>query len=504
MNTFLDELIKQRTKLIEGLNANEGDINLDIFEDFYPDQAHFVFELLQNAEDAGATEVTLTLLKGGCRFEHNGTRYFTENDVRAITGIHSSTKSKSQDQIGKFGIGFKSVFVYTQTPEVYSGDFSFRISELILPNPVEQDPLLGTKTRFWFPFNNPDKSPQDAFAEIDAALKSLAETTLLFLSNIESISWNIEGKATGDIVRVQHSANHFEVLRQDETQTTSAHFLRFDRPAAGLGKQKVAVAFALDFIQVISTFDLNKSLAEQLRVVPAQPGQVAVFFPAEKETSGLRFHLHAPFVPELSRASIKETSVNEPLFKQLADLTAVSLHQIRDLGLLSVEFLAVLPNSQDQIPSRYLGIRESIVKAMNEESLTPTYTKSHAPAKHLLQARASLKELLSKDDLEFLIEYDEEPPEWAASATQKNSNADRFLTGLAIRGWDTNNFTRLLERDACERSRYDPSSFRTFRGADPNFANWLSNKPVEWIQHCYAFLYTELNSSAVLQKQNTS
>ena len=60
---------------------------------------------------------------------------------------------------------------------------------------------------------------------------------------------------------------------------------------------------------------------------------MAVFFPAEKETSGLRFHLHAPFVPELSRASIKETPANLPLFEQLATLAGASLHQIRDLGL---------------------------------------------------------------------------------------------------------------------------------------------------------------------------
>ena len=94
-----------------------------------------------------------------------------------------------------------------------------------------------------------------------------------------------------------------------------------------------------------------KPLAKQLKITPAMPGRVAVFFPAEKETSGLRFHLHAPFVPELSRASIKETPANQPLFQQLATLTATSLHQIRDLGLLTAEFLAVLPNPQDPIPA---------------------------------------------------------------------------------------------------------------------------------------------------------
>ena len=97
MSPFLQKLVEQRKKFLDGLDANEGDINLDIFEDFYPDQAHFVFELLQNAEDAGATEAVFILRDDACWFEHNGTRAFTEADVKAITGIHNSTKSKTQD-----------------------------------------------------------------------------------------------------------------------------------------------------------------------------------------------------------------------------------------------------------------------------------------------------------------------------------------------------------------------------------------------------------------------
>ena len=67
MSDFLHQLMEQRRKFLDGLDANQGDINLDIFEDFYPDQAHFVFELLQNAEDAEASEAVFTLtLLGAC------------------------------------------------------------------------------------------------------------------------------------------------------------------------------------------------------------------------------------------------------------------------------------------------------------------------------------------------------------------------------------------------------------------------------------------------------
>src|ERR1700751_3855989 len=102
--TFLDDLIEKRRKLIDALDANKGEVNLDIFEDFYPDRAHFVFELLQNAEDAGATEVTFALTSAGLTCEHDG-RPFTLGDVKSITGLHDSTKADAEDKIGKFGVG---------------------------------------------------------------------------------------------------------------------------------------------------------------------------------------------------------------------------------------------------------------------------------------------------------------------------------------------------------------------------------------------------------------
>ncbi len=476
MSTFLERLATQRLKFLEGLDANEGDINLDIFEDFYPDQAHFVFELLQNAEDAGATKATFSLLRDGCRFEHNGIREFTEADVRAITGIHNSTKDKAPDQIGKFGVGFKSVFVYTLCPTIHSGDFAFRISRLVLPEPVESDTEARGKTSFWLPFNNPKKTPEAAQAEVESGLRELAETTLLFLTHLESIRWEIGQDSSGDVIRIKHSDHHFEVLKQSAGETTtSSHFLKFDQPVEGLEKQRVAVAFSLDFMPGVQQLDPKKKLSRQMRIIPAVPGQVAVFFPAEKETSGLRFHLHAPFVPELSRASIKETPANQPLFQQLASLTAGSLHQIRDLGLLSADFLAVLPNPKDALPDRYTGIRSSVVEEMNSQPLTPTHSKSHAPARHLLQAEASLKELLTEEDLECLVDYDEESPKWAISAAQKNSDADRFLSGLAITKWDIKEFVELLSEQTSEGSRYISAPPHFVQGPDEDFMNWLAH-----------------------------
>jgi hypothetical protein len=500
-SSFLRELIEKRRKLIDALDANKGEVNLDIFEDFYPDRAHFVYELLQNAEDAGATQVTFTLKQDRLLCEHDGSRAFTEADVTAITGIHNSTKDKALDSIGKFGVGFKSVFVYTQSPTVRSGEFSFRIVDMILPEPIAPDPSIGNRTRFEFPFDNLKKPPGEAHAEIAAGLSDLDETTLLFLSSLQTIKWEIDGGVSGEVLRHVHSESHFEILKQSGGETTaSSHFLKFDQSVSGLSTHRVAVAFPMVFLAGVRVFDPSKPLAEQMKVVPASQGRVAVFFTAAKETSGLLFHLHGPFIPELSRASIKETQANEPLFEELAELCGKSLHKIKDLGLLTPDFLAILPNPEDQMPPRYQPIRSAIIEEMKSGPLTPTHNRSHAAANRLIQAKASLKTLLSEEDIEFLVDYDDEPPLWAIGATQRNSRIDNFLDGLELQEWGIDEFVEMLEEKttAVGRSIRVPPYYVT--GPDKAFMQWLEQKSPEWLQQFYALLHDESVQPGFLYK----
>jgi hypothetical protein len=489
--SFLDDVRADREPLASVLKKHRG--IRKIVEDLYPDRAHFIYELLQNAEDKGATKASFALTKSAVRFEHDG-QPFSESDIWGITDIGEGTKLGEEDKIGRFGVGFKAVFAYCEAPKIWSPTFSFTITDLVLPSALSPKPGLENRTSFEFQFNNPKKNPDDAFSEVLAGLSELAETTLLFLTHLKSISWHVDDAHRGQVLRVQHSENHFEVQTNTGGKTTtSSHFLKFDQSVEGLERQRIAVAFALDALADLQQFDPNKPLAKQMKIIPANPGLVAVFFPAEKEVSGLRFHVHAPFVPELSRASIKETQANQPLFHQLATLTAASLHHIRDMGLLTTDVLSVLPNPQDQIPERYKAIRAAIIAEMNNQSLTPTHTKSHAPANRLLQAKASLKDLLSSEDIEFLVGNRDEPPQWATGATQKNTNADRFLSALAITQWDIDEFVEYLSDSASERARYISSPPRYLTGPDQKFMSWLSGKSVDWHQRLYSLLYAELS-----------
>jgi hypothetical protein len=492
MNDFFRRLQADREIDIQFWKKHP-ELRKQLVDDAYPDEAHFVYELLQNAEDADASTVEFELFDSHLMLTHDGTRLFSERDVEAITDVSKTGKSDGRETIGRFGIGFKSVFKYTESPQIFSGEFSFEIVDFVFPKPIAPRADQRGKTIFIFPFNSSKKAASEAYAEIRTGLDQLAETTLLFLNNLKCISWKA-GDQSGMVLRDEHSEVHVEVFKvTDDKEVVRSHWLRFAAPVQnvdkftapidGVERQKVAVAFELAFVGDTASFDGKKPLAKQLKIVPALRGKVAVFFPAEKETSGLRFHVHAPFIPELSRASIKSSPENLPLFEQLAVVAARSLHEIKALGLLTSEFLGALPNNDDALPERYALIRKAVLDEMRAESLVPTYGGGYAPAARLCQARASLKALLSSEDLAFVTGRNDQP-EWSIGATQKSSNQDRLLASLSIQSWDADKLKTFFEAKARKKnSMWDQCEL------NQNVITWLGTKPNDWLQSLYSLLY---------------
>ena len=205
-NPLFQKLTEKRRTLSQQLKnpAAVGFWNMVV--DKYSDQAHFIYELLQNADDAKATEVRITLSETQMIFIHNGTVPFSISDpdneaerrnighLNAITSIGASTKQDG-NTIGKFGVGFKSVFQYTDTPHIEDDFFSFRIVDYIVPEeekPVSSDRKKG-ETLFLIPFKN----PASAFSDIENKLSTLHKP-LLFLKNLQKISWETSRGINGE------------------------------------------------------------------------------------------------------------------------------------------------------------------------------------------------------------------------------------------------------------------------------------------------------------------
>lgn len=161
----------------------------------YDDRTHFIFELLQNAEDAlarrdgweGRRAVEFALSDQALIASHFGTP-FTEEDVRGICGIGETTKDLTA--IGRFGIGFKSVYAYTDSPEIHSGEEHFAIESFIWPKAISAIETEPGQTVLHLPLREDAPS---ALAEIASGLQRLGPRTLLFLREIEEISWSVAG-----------------------------------------------------------------------------------------------------------------------------------------------------------------------------------------------------------------------------------------------------------------------------------------------------------------------
>ncbi len=506
----LEELRQKRLNWIKANKENNFETGIKrLLTDLYPDNAHFVYELLQNAEDTSASRVQFTLTGEALEFKHDGDRLFDLSDVESITSIGASTKRDDPTSIGKFGVGFKAVFAYTHTPEIHSGEFHFRIHDLVLPeiNGVNTPNMGDRETSFTFPFDHPTKRPAQATAEVDRALRALGDNTLLFLTHIRTIEYLLPDGSLGSLERVDHEGGRIEIrARHPDGKDTISHWLRFQKDVAVIdedGKTKtcrIAIAYSL-----VEEEDSRKR-HPGWKIVPLDLGQVSIYFPADKEASNLRFHIHAPFASTVARDSVRDCEANRQLRDRIAELVVESLADIRDRGMLTMSFLAVLPNPMDILLPFYEPIRKAAVRAFRDESLTPTYLKTHAPAKYLLQAKVSLKELLSNDDIEFLIGYDEKPLQWVSAGAFTGTNIERFMSGLAITNWDVEQFVDLLHQKVSvdiitfsdgESIRYFPNHTDE---PDARFMNWLSDKSAEWHQELYALLYSDYSQTTGWKK----
>ena len=119
-------------------------------------------ELIQNADDAGAAHLSFDVREDSlvvrnsaeftncgeygedCSWETNGgpSRSHKTCNIHAISTMGARSKFETANQIGRFGIGFVSVFQITDTPIIRSGD-----CELVL-NPIapEIKPKIVSKT----------------------------------------------------------------------------------------------------------------------------------------------------------------------------------------------------------------------------------------------------------------------------------------------------------------------------------------------------------------------
>lgn len=446
----IEELRVERRKAVDGLLAIGFEDGLRrLLADLYPDNAHFIYELLQNAEDAQARTVQFKLEPDRLIVTHDGRRRFTIADVEGISGIGLSTKrvdakvddtvggaADGKTQIGKFGVGFKAVYAYTSLPKVSCREYSFVITDLFVPEEADgrRDDDL---TVFELPFDGSRKDPEVAFSEVARSLRELGSTSLLFLSNISTLYYEICDGRWGSVSRLEGEYPRIliEEMSDASNDTVTTEWIRLVGTADKLDRPlQVSAAFKL----APPTGDIKRSPTRR-SIEPIQSGDTCIYFPAVKETSGLRFHIHAPFASTVARDSVRQTEENAVLVVAIADLIADSLGELKDAGFIDDGLLAALPNDQDDLGPGYEVIRERTLESFRATPLTPVFGGgAFARASDLISSPQEFRSCLQPARLPELLRMAGLPHDNAQWIAPRDGRPGQFLKSLRCRefGWD--------------------------------------------------------------------
>ena len=343
-----------------------------IAEAIYADRTHFIFELLQNAEDAlrqrpnGAERpksVSFVLSDSELRFSHYG-KPFDEEDVRGICELGKSTKDVTS--IGHFGVGFKAVYAYTARPEIHSGPEDFAIEEYVKPVAASPIDRALDETVILLPFKSNKGSEH---REVENALDDLDPSTVLFLSEIEAIGWEKEGHPRKSISRTTEVLSPgVSRVRISRGSIVNSDWLLFSRP--------VPVSGLVD--SEINSVKIAFKLGDDDSIEPVNRSPLSVFFPTSVDT-GFKFLLHGPYITTLARDNVPwQDEWNKRLLLETAALLKSSLRWIRDNDFLNARMLSCLPIEVRQYREasiaqpEYAPIYEAIKQVLSWERLLPS------------------------------------------------------------------------------------------------------------------------------------
>ena len=458
-----------RSENIKRYGTDIGRIGQMLLTDRYDERTHFIFELLQNAEDAlarragwqGSRAVSFDLTETSLRASHYGDP-FDEADVRGICGIAESTKDINE--IGRFGIGFKSVYAFTERPEIHSGLQDFAIEKFVWPIEVPAIERHEDETVIQIPFKLDDNAAQD---EIATGLRQLGIYGLLFLHQIDEISWRVEGGVSGQYLReskdIDTDVRRVTIIgKQEGENEIDEEWLIFSRFLETDDKsQPKPVEIAFSCVQD------GKSNCRRIRRINQSP--LVVVFPTVVETH-LGFLVQGPYRTTPSRDNIpKDDDWNRRLVSETSALLQETLGWLRNHHLLDTETLRCLPLDSTKFDNSnmFSPIFEATKQALSSKPLLPRFDTDHIPAARARLGRTqALRDLFSPAQLTSLYQKKYELAWLSSSITQDRASDLRtyLLQELNVAEITPEDIIRKLNRA------------------------FLETQPDEWILKLYEYL----------------
>ena len=439
--------------------------------DLYEDRTHFIFELLQNAEDAlrrrsgGSGRVSFALTHDAVCFSHFGDP-FTTDDVRGVSAIALGLKETDLTAIGRFGIGFKSVYAITDRPEIHSGDEHFTVSDYVQPAAVPAIALAEGETVITLSL----REIVDA-DDIARQFERLGEArTLLFLRGISEIEWAAEDGRSGSYRREElverEGVRRVTLLGEANGEApVEETWLVFSRNVHHKGK-------SAGFVELAFRITRDEDGANGIEVI--HDSRLTAFFPTGIETH-LGMLVQGPYRTTPARDNIpRDDEWNRHLVGETAELLVDALRHLRDERLLTAPVFEGLPLDRDQFSEGSLlaPLFDAVRDAVRSEPLLPAHRGGYVSARQArLTDRPGVRNLISRRQLVELLDEDE-PVAWLAGGISRRHTAK---------------FHRYLTQEQGVR-QVDLSDLLWWLRSNDQF---LAAQPDHWISNLYSFLGRE-------------
>ncbi len=276
-----------------------------------------VLEVIQNADDQGATFLDMRVEGGRLLFSHDGRRVGVR-DVLPMAFPYVTNKEDRSDTTGRFGIGLKTLDRLGLPLSVYCEPYNFSISrddlEWIASPPVPMGNGDGSRT-----YLSLELSPEVDTAKLVNWLHSLSYPVLLFLRSVKAIRVQV-GQRVQEIRLVASRPARMPsgIVSETLTAADGRAWTRYSRDVSLVGDGPHPVDKRVDDHTWVAI------------AVPRQDesGAVYVRLPTTL-VGGLPWSLNADFEPTADRESIVDSSWNAWL---LAEVFRLSLDVALNLG----------------------------------------------------------------------------------------------------------------------------------------------------------------------------
>ncbi|MCA1790619.1 MAG: ATP-binding protein, partial [Thioalkalivibrio sp.] len=281
------------------------------------DRLQGLSEIVQNADDAGASRVEFNFLPEELIVTHDG-RPVNLRDVLALATPWLTTKRNEATAIGRFGIGLMTLQALSPALEVYSGPYSVRLES---PSLAWIDPpaaAAATRAPNITIFRVPLSPGTLEREEIARWIERWDDAALLFCASVEEVTLRVGGEPFGTLRLHWTAQDNSEEVRIGAASCA----VHRRRAAAGDGR-----CWAVHTADAPVPDGLSRShkahgqttpLGVALPLTHADEGTVYAGLPLAE--IGVPARVHGQFDPTSSRQGLAETSWNDALYTLVADL----------------------------------------------------------------------------------------------------------------------------------------------------------------------------------------